>query len=108
MAYPAARQPRWHRAAGDANQAVLPFYLLHEPVIVAFAWFIVRWHAPIGVKYPALVVVSSTATLALYELAVRRYRITRLLFGMKPRERPANGRPLRTGAADGDVRRLPA
>jgi hypothetical protein len=81
-----ARQPRWQRAAGYANQAVLPFYLLHEPVIVAFAWIIVRWHAPILIKYPALVAVSFTATLVIYELAIRRYRITRLLFGMKTRE----------------------
>jgi peptidoglycan/LPS O-acetylase OafA/YrhL len=63
---------------------VLPFYLLHEPVIVTFAWIIVRWHAPIVVKYSALVAVSSTATLVIYELAVRRYRPARLLFGMKP------------------------
>jgi len=78
-------EPRWRRAARYANQAVLPFYLLHEPVIVAFAWVIVRWHAPIGVKYPALVVVSFIATLVIYELAVRRYRPSRFLFGMKTR-----------------------
>jgi len=59
-------------------------YLLHEPVIVAAAWIIARWHAPIGVKYPALVAVSFTATFAIYELAVRRYRITRFLFCRKP------------------------
>ena len=79
----AAREPAWRRAARYANQAVLPFYLLHEPVIVASAWLIVRWHAPTVVKYPALVAVSFTATLAIYELAIRRYRPARLLFGMK-------------------------
>src|SRR5215471_4451398 len=92
------RQQRWQRAAGYANQAVLPFYLLHEPVIVAFAWIIVRWHAPIGVEYPVLVAASFTATLVIYELAVRRYRITRLLFGMKTSPRSAGERPPRTGA----------
>ena len=96
-----AREPRWQRAAGYANQAVLPFYLLHEPVIVAFAWIIVRWHAPILVKYPVLVAASFTATLVIYELAVRRYRITRLLSGVKTRERVADGRPLQAGAAEG-------
>jgi glucans biosynthesis protein C len=101
-----AREQRWPRAAGYANQAVLPFYLLHEPVIVAFAWIIVRWHVPIGVKYPALVAVSFAATLAIYELAVRRYRITRFLFGMKPASTPRKG-PLQTATAEGDVRRLP-
>jgi peptidoglycan/LPS O-acetylase OafA/YrhL len=73
------------RAARYANEAVLPFYLLHEPVIVAAAWFIVRWHAPITGKYAALVIASFAATLALYETLVWRFRATRLLFGMKPR-----------------------
>jgi peptidoglycan/LPS O-acetylase OafA/YrhL len=95
-----ARQPQWQRAAGYANQAVLPFYLLHEPVIVAFAWIIVRWHAPILVKYPALVAVSFTATLVIYELAVRRYRVTRLLFGMKTREPTVGRRPPRPPQAN--------
>jgi peptidoglycan/LPS O-acetylase OafA/YrhL len=62
---------------------VLPFYVLHEPVIVAAAWVIVRWHAPIAGKYVALVCVSFAVTLALYEVLVRRFRIPRLLFGMK-------------------------
>ena len=76
-------EPRWRGAARYANQAVLPFYLLHEPVIVAFAWVIVRWHGPILAKYPALVAMSFTATLVIYEIAVRRFRPTRLLFGMR-------------------------
>jgi glucans biosynthesis protein C len=80
-----ALEPRWQRAARYGNEAVLPFYLLHEPVIVAAAYLIVRWPAPALAKYPALVAVSFAATLAIYELAVRRFRVTRLLFGMKPR-----------------------
>jgi peptidoglycan/LPS O-acetylase OafA/YrhL len=88
----AAREPRWRRAARYANQAVLPFYLLHEPVIVAAAYLIVRWHAPTAAKYPALVAVSFTATLAIYELVIRRYRPTRLLFGVKPARNSARPR----------------
>jgi glucan biosynthesis protein C len=80
----AASRPRWRRAARYANDAVLPFYLLHEPVIVAAAWLIVRWHAPQPGKYAALVIVSFAVTLGLYEALIRRFRITRLLFGMKP------------------------
>jgi glucan biosynthesis protein C len=98
------REPRRQRASGYANQAVLPFYLLHEPVIVAFAWIIVRWHAPILIKYPVLVAASFAATLVIYEFAIRRCRITRLLFGMKTRQRPVDGRPLQTGAAEGHFR----
>jgi membrane-bound acyltransferase YfiQ involved in biofilm formation len=74
---------------------VLPFYVLHEPVIVAAAWIIIRFDAPTVVKYVALVIVSFTGTLLLYEMLVRRFRITRLLFGMKPasqQSRPISGR----------------
>ena len=87
---------------------MLPFYLLHEPVIVALAWIIVRWHAPILVKYPLLVAASFTATLALYELAVRRYRITRLLFGIKTHSAPWTEDRSRQARHAADVRRLPA
>ena len=99
-----AREPRWQRAAGYANQAVLPFYVLHEPVIVAFAWIIVRWHAPVLIQYPVLVAASFTATFVIYELAVRRYRITRLLSGMKqepPRTDDRSGQARRTVMSGG-------
>jgi glucans biosynthesis protein C len=79
----AASRPGWRRAARYANEAVLPFYLLHEPVIVAAAWVVVRWHAPLPGKYAALVLVSFAVTLGLYEALVRRFRLTRFLFGMK-------------------------
>jgi glucan biosynthesis protein C len=81
---------RWFGVARYTNEAVLPFYLLHEPVIVAAAWLIVRWHAPVPGKYAALVIVSFAATLALYETLVRRFRVTRLLAGMKPRIKPGS------------------
>jgi hypothetical protein len=74
---------RWSGVKRYANEAVLPFYVLHLPVIVGAAWIIVRWNAFIAVKYFALVIVSFAGTLALYELLVRRFRVMRFLFGMK-------------------------
>ena len=80
---PPKPRTRWRRASRYANEAVLPFYVLHEPVIVAAAWVIVRWDAPILAKYLALVIVSFAITLGLYEALVRPFRVTRILFGMK-------------------------
>jgi len=79
---------RLRRAARYGNEAVLPFYVLHEPVIVAAAWLIVRWHVPSLAQYVALVVLSFAATLGLYEALVRRFRLTRVLLGLKPRPVP--------------------
>ena len=95
---PGDPKPRISRAARYANEAVLPFYLLHEPVTVGAAWIIVRWEAPIVAKYLVLVVVSFAGTLALYDLLVRRFRVPRFLFGMKARQAADLGF-LRRGAA---------
>jgi glucans biosynthesis protein C len=80
----ATSAPRWRRVARYGNEAVLPFYVLHEPVIVAVAWVVVRWSAPLPVKYLSVVAASFMLTLALYEGLVRRFQLTRFLFGMKP------------------------
>jgi hypothetical protein len=45
---------------------------------------IVRWPAPLPVKYLSVVAASFILTLALYEALVRRFKLTRFLFGMKP------------------------
>ncbi|MEV6537401.1 acyltransferase, partial [Streptomyces sp. NPDC051639] len=64
--------------------AVLPLYVLHQPIVVAVAYFVVGWSAPILVEYAVLVVIALILTLTAYELLVRRTRATRFLFGMRP------------------------
>jgi peptidoglycan/LPS O-acetylase OafA/YrhL len=91
---------RWRRVARYGNEAVLPFYVLHEPVIVVVAWVVVRWPAPLPVKYLSVVAASFILTLALYEALVRRFQLTRFLFGMKP------ARP--TGPTAHQTRPIPA
>jgi hypothetical protein len=47
-------------------------------------------------KYAALDIVSFAATLALYETLVRRFHVTRLLFGIKPNHSSPRSTPLAT------------
>ncbi|MEU8712366.1 acyltransferase [Streptomyces sp. NPDC048663] len=63
--------------------AVLPLYILHQPIVVAVAYFVTGWSAPVVVEYVVLVVIALTLTLTAYELLVRRTRATRFLFGMR-------------------------
>jgi surface polysaccharide O-acyltransferase-like enzyme len=73
------------------NDAVLPFYVIHEPVIVAIAYFVLSWKIGAGAQYLLISLPSLVVTVLLYDLAVRRTRVTRLLFGLKP-ARPSAGR----------------
>jgi surface polysaccharide O-acyltransferase-like enzyme len=67
------------------QEAVLPFFILHQPVIMAIAFFVVQWNAGIPVKLATVVLGSFVVTLAIYELIIRRIGPLRTLFGMKAR-----------------------
>lgn len=62
--------------------AVLPFYMLHQTVIVIIAYFIRGWALAVGLKYLFVVVVTFALNMVLYEFAIRRNRVLRFLFGM--------------------------
>jgi hypothetical protein len=76
-----------HRCPAGERGRAAPFYVLHEPVVVAAVWAMVRWHAPILGEHVSLVIVPFGGTLAPYEVLVRRFGVTRFVSGMKPAPR---------------------
>jgi peptidoglycan/LPS O-acetylase OafA/YrhL len=66
-----------------ANEAILPFYILHEPIIIIIAFFVLAWDIPTGIKFVFVTTTSLLITLAVYELLIRRIKPVRWLFGMK-------------------------
>jgi hypothetical protein len=79
------RRPLLDRVERYANEAVLPFYILHQTVIVTIAFYVVQWNSSLPLKFFVIVVTATAITLLLYEVAVKRTKATRFLFGMKPR-----------------------
>jgi len=66
-----------------ANEAVLPFYILHHPVLLSVGYFVVRWPIPDTVKFGVIGIISFAVIMALYEFLVRRLNVIRFLFGIK-------------------------
>jgi glucans biosynthesis protein C len=64
------------------SEAAMPFYLLHMTFSVVTGYFAIQLDAPVAIKYPLIVLVATGLTLVAYEL-VRRWNVTRWLFGMK-------------------------
>ncbi len=79
---------RQNKVLRYANEGAYPFYLLHQTVIIAVAYVVVRWNLGLWPKYGLVLAGSFALTLGLYELVVRRFNPIRFLFGLKPR-RPA-------------------
>jgi peptidoglycan/LPS O-acetylase OafA/YrhL len=67
------------------NEATYPAYALHMPILSLIALYVVRWDLPLLVKLVLIVVATLAATLAVYDLLVRRLVLLRLLFGLKAR-----------------------
>src|SRR3990170_573546 len=74
------------RLLSYANEAVLPFYILHQPVILILGYFIIPLPLPILAKYLIIAPLAFGIALGLYEFGIRRANLTRRLFGLKPRK----------------------
>jgi len=75
-----------HPFLAIANEAVLPFYVLHQPVLLTVGFFVVRWAVPDLAKWAVIALVSLVLCIGLYWFVIRPVNLLRFLFGMKLRD----------------------
>jgi peptidoglycan/LPS O-acetylase OafA/YrhL len=68
---------------GYANEAVLPFYILHQFVLLLIGYWVVPWQINALVKYIVIASLSLIAIMGLYDIIIKRFQVTRFLFGLK-------------------------
>lgn len=68
------------------QEMIMPFFLVHQPVIITIAFFVVQWELNLWLKLLIVVLSSFTISMSVYELLVKRIAPLRGLFGMKSRE----------------------
>jgi len=66
-----------------ANEAVLPFYIFHQTILLVVGYFVLQWGIPDVLEWAVIVVISFVIIMALYEFVVRHFNVVRFLFGMK-------------------------
>jgi peptidoglycan/LPS O-acetylase OafA/YrhL len=67
------------------TEAVYPFYILHQTVIVATGYYVTQWPLPIFWKLIILIVLCFSMIYTIYRWLIRPFSITRVLFGLKLR-----------------------
>jgi glucan biosynthesis protein C len=78
-----------HKILAYGNEAVLPFYLFHQTIILIVGFFVIRWNIGILPKFLVVTVISFPLILVLYELLVKPFNAVRFFFGMRPGKRIA-------------------
>ena len=68
------------------NEAVYPFYILHQTVIILIGYYVLT-RTGLGIYDGFLVISFSSlaACITIYLLLVRPFKLTRVLFGLKPK-----------------------
>ena len=66
-----------------ANEGVLPFFILHQTVLLCVGYFVMTWEIHDAIKWVITFISSFIFIIMLYMLLVRKFELFRFLFGMK-------------------------
>ena len=72
-----------NRLLNYGREAIVPFFVVHQPVIIVIAYFVVQWTAALAPKLLLVVIGAFIVSLALYQFVIRRVGVLRIAFGMK-------------------------
>jgi peptidoglycan/LPS O-acetylase OafA/YrhL len=67
------------------REATFPIFLVHHPVIVIIAFYVVQWEVHLLIKLLVVVFGTVAGSFGFYEFFVKRINPVRRLFGMKPK-----------------------
>jgi hypothetical protein len=96
---------RWlnfpNRMLRYAEESVLPVYVIHHPVVLLIASFVVTWNLGVWPKFAVILIIVAVLTLGIYEFGVRRWRAARPMFGLNPAAAPTtrSSQPVSHGSA---------
>jgi hypothetical protein len=78
------------------NEAVLPVYVLHQPILLVAAYWLFPVRLPLPLEALLLAGITGLGALVLYEVAIRPFTPMRFLFGLKTQPRAGRAAALAT------------
>ena len=67
----------------SANEGVMPFYILHQTVLLCVGYFVMTWEVHDTLKWAIVLISSLIIIVTLCLFCIRKSQILRFLFGMK-------------------------
>lgn len=84
---------RTSKALRYLSDAAYPIYILHVAAIVSIGSIVVRWQAPLLLKFVIIMLAAYVVLIGVYEAVIKRVRVMRTLFGLRNEPRPERKRP---------------
>lgn len=76
-----------------SNDVTYPFYILHQTVIIAIGYYVIQWQLNLWIKYSIVTILTFVFCMGFYQLVLKRFNLTRVLFGMKALKPLKSGKP---------------
>jgi hypothetical protein len=81
-----------HKSRKFLNENFMPFYILHQTIIVIIGFFVVQTDLLIILKYLGICITSFAIIIALV-MIIRQVNILRFLFGMSLKKKEIQNKP---------------
>ena len=65
------------------QEAIVPFFVVHQPVIITISYFVVQWDISLLPKLIIVVLGSFLVSIGFFEFVVKRIRMLSMAFGVK-------------------------
>jgi len=91
LGYAACHLNRPSGALRYLNTAILPVYVLHQPILFLAAVALFPLRLPLAAEAALLIAVTLLGSFAIYHFAIRPFAVPRFLFGLKPAGRTSAG-----------------
>lgn len=72
-----------HPLLQTANETVMPFYILHQTILLSIGYFVMTWKIHDAIKWVTVFTSSFIVILTICLFFIRRFEFLRFLFGMK-------------------------
>jgi len=86
LSYASKNLNKNNKSLKSLNEILLPFYIVHQTIIIVIAFYIISFEANIFIKYLLLVVIAFSLTIG-STILIKRINILRFLFGMHFKEK---------------------
>lgn len=72
-----------HKYRKIMNEAIYPFYLLHQPALIFVGYVVLKWDISYGMQALLITIFSLMSIIASYWFIIRKFNFLRISFGMK-------------------------
>ena len=72
-----------HSSRKVLNEAIYPFYLLHQPALIFVGYVVLQWGVSYGMQAILITLLSLVSIIGCYWFIISKFNVLRVVFGMK-------------------------